>query len=63
MQALGNVNASCTTHTVNDEAVLLAILLAEEEKLICSITECNEDGTGEVYLSLPQGIVKFFFTR
>ena len=40
--------------------VLLAILLAEEEKLICSITECNEDGTGEVYLSLPQGIVKVF---
>lgn len=39
---------------------MLAILLAEEEKLRCSITECNEDGTGEVYLSLPQGIVKVF---
>ena len=40
--------------------VLLAILLAKEEKLRCSISECKEDGTGIVYLSLPQGIVKVF---
>ena len=40
--------------------VLLAKLLAEEEKLRCNISKCNEDGTGEVYLGLPQGIVKVF---
>lgn len=40
--------------------VLLAILLAEEEQLRCNIKECREDGTGEVYLNLPQGIVKVF---
>ena len=40
--------------------VLLAKLLAEEEKLKCNISKCNEDGTGEVYLGLPQGIVKVF---
>lgn len=40
--------------------VLLAKLLAEEEKLSCNISKCNEDGTGEVYLGLPEGIVKVF---
>lgn len=40
--------------------VLLAMLLAKEEKLRCNISKCNEDGTGEVYLGLPQGIVKVF---
>ena len=40
--------------------VLLAILLAEEEKLEYNSSKCNEDGTGEVYLGLPQGIVKVF---
>ena len=40
--------------------VLLAKLLAEEEKLRCNINKCNEDGTGEVYLGLPEGIVKVF---
>ena len=40
--------------------VLLAKLLAEEEKLRCNISKCNEDGTGEVYLGLPEGIVKVF---
>ena len=40
--------------------VLLAKLLAEEEKLGRNISKCNEDGTGEVYLGLPQGIVKVF---
>lgn len=40
--------------------VLLAKLLAEEEKLRWNISKCNEDGTGEVYLVLPQGIVKVF---
>ena len=40
--------------------VLLAILLAEEEKLRYNSSKCNEDGTGEVYLGLPQGIVKVF---
>lgn len=29
-------------------------------KLRCNISKCNEDGTGEVYLGLPQGIVKVF---
>ena len=40
--------------------VLLAKLLAEEEKLKRNISKCNEDGTGEVYLGLPEGIVKVF---
>lgn len=40
--------------------VLLAKLLAEEEKLGRNISKCNKDGTGEVYLGLPQGIVKVF---
>ena len=40
--------------------VLLAKLLAEEEKLRCNISKCNEDGTGEVYLGLSEGIVKVF---
>lgn len=40
--------------------VLLAKLLAEEEKLRCNISKCNEEGTGEVYLDLPEGIVKVF---
>ncbi len=40
--------------------VLLAKLLAEEEKFGRNISKCNEDGTGEVYLGLPQGIVKVF---
>lgn len=40
--------------------VLLAKLLAEEEKLRCNISKCNEEGTGEVYLGLPEGIVKVF---
>lgn len=40
--------------------VLLAKLLAEEEKLRCNISKCNENGTGEVYLGLPEGIVKVF---
>jgi hypothetical protein len=38
--------------------VLLAKLLAEEDKLRCNISKCNEDGTGEVYLGLSEGIVK-----
>ena len=40
--------------------VLLAKLLAEEEKLRCNISKCNENGTGEVCLGLPEGIVKVF---
>lgn len=40
--------------------VLLAKLLAEEERLGRNISKCNEDGTGEVYLGLPEGIVKVF---
>lgn len=40
--------------------VLLAKLLAEEEKLGRNLSNCREDGTGEVYLGLPQGIVKVF---
>lgn len=40
--------------------VLLAILLAEEENLRCNTCDCREDGTGKVYLGLPQGIVKVF---
>lgn len=40
--------------------VLLAKLLAEEDKLRCNISKCNEDGTGEVYLGLSEGIVKVF---
>lgn len=40
--------------------VLLAKLLSEEEKLGRNISKCNEDGTGEVYLGLPEGIVKVF---
>ena len=40
--------------------VLLAKLLAEEERLGRNISKCKEDGTGEVYLGLPEGIVKVF---
>lgn len=40
--------------------VLLAKLLAEEERLGRNISKCNADGTGEVYLGLPEGIVKVF---
>ena len=43
--------------------VLLAKLLAEEEKLGRNISKCNEDGTGEVYLGLPQGITSVPFKR
>ena len=40
--------------------VLLAKLLAEEERLRCNVSKCREDGTGEVYLGLPEGIIKVF---
>ena len=43
--------------------VLLAILLAEEENLRCNTCDCREGGTGQVYLGLPQGIVKVFSRR
>lgn len=40
--------------------VLLAKLLAEEENLACDTRGCKEDGTGEVYLALPEGVVRVF---
>lgn len=43
--------------------VLLAKLLAEEEKLRCNISKCNEDGTGEVYLGLPEGTIFLVIPR
>lgn len=43
--------------------VLLAKLLAEEENLACDTRGCKEDGTGEVYLALPEGVVRVFSHR
>lgn len=43
--------------------VLLAKLLAEEEKIACNTRGCREDGTGEVYLALPEGVVRVFSHR
>lgn len=43
--------------------VLLAKLLAEEEKIACDTRGCKGDGTGEVYLALPEGVVQVFSHR
>lgn len=43
--------------------VLLAKLLAEEEKIACDTRGCREDGTGDVYLALPEGVVRVFSHR
>ena len=40
--------------------VLLGMLLAKEEKLPCYFSGSREEGIGETYLRLPEGIIKVF---